>query len=136
FFAFLAAAYLCGAFTNYFLNRTFMSDTVFFLVALVTVAFIAINCFDKDGKWQATWAKDVDWRLIPAAILILFALWMLAGLAIACSTRWEMIPTLAICTGVFLLGLMSDYFFQKRAEEGVWWAKVLYTALPNWQLFW
>jgi hypothetical protein len=107
-----------------------------------------------------------------------------------------MIPTLAICTGVFLLGLMSDYLFGRRAEPvwiaglqsalsdpqltveqkkmlkevtekydrnkdgrvdqgeqaslepedkrrlkqagmgGRWWASVLYTIIPNWQLFW
>ncbi|MBI2926860.1 MAG: ABC-2 transporter permease [Verrucomicrobia bacterium] len=135
FFAFLVLAYLCGGFTNYFLHRPFVSDAVFAVVVMVTLAFVVINCFDKEGA-LAKWAKDVDWKLIPAAILILFALWILAGLAIACSTRWDMIPTLAICSGFFLLGLMSDYFFQARSNEGVWWAKVLYTALPNWQLFW
>ena len=61
-------------------------------------------------------AKGVDWRLVPAAILILFALWILAALALACSTRWEVIPTLAICSAFFLLGLMSDYLFGRRAE--------------------
>src|SRR5262249_27458840 len=60
--------------------------------------------------------KGVDWRLVPAAILILFALWILAALALACSTRWEIIPTLAICSAFFLLGLMSDYLFGRRAE--------------------
>ena len=54
---------------------------------------------------------------LPArAHLILFALWILAALALACSTRWDMIPTLAICSAFFLLGLMSDYLFGRRAE--------------------
>ena len=61
----------------------------------------------------------MDWRLIPAAVLILFALWILAGLALACSTRFDMIPTLAICSALFLLGIMSDYLFGRRAEP-VW----------------
>jgi hypothetical protein len=78
----------------------------------------------------------VDWRLVPAGILILFALWILAALAIACSTRLDTIPTLAICSAFFLIGLMSDYFFGTRAEAGKWWASALYTAIPNWQLFW
>jgi hypothetical protein len=78
----------------------------------------------------------VDWRLVPAGILILFALWILAALAIACSTRLDTIPTLAICSAIFLLGLMSDYFFGRRAEMGSWWASALYTIVPNWQLFW
>ncbi|MGH7952907.1 MAG: hypothetical protein ACREFE_13460, partial [Limisphaerales bacterium] len=78
----------------------------------------------------------VDWRLVPAGILVLFALWILAALAIACSTRLDTIPTLAICSAIFLLGLMSDYFFGVRAENGNWWASTLYTVIPNWQLFW
>ena len=31
---------------------------------------------------------------------------------------------------------MSDYLFGRRAEAGSWWASVLYTLTPNWQLFW
>lgn len=135
YFGAVALAYAMSGFTNYFLRRPFVADAVFSLLAMMTVAFVVINFFDKHGDSQA-FAKDVDWRLVNAAILILFALFILAGLAIACSTRLEMIPTLAICTGFFLLGLMSDYLFGQRAEAGSWWASVLYTVVPNWQLFW
>ena len=78
----------------------------------------------------------VDWRMVPAVVLILFALWILAGLALLCSTRLELISTLAVCTGFFMLGLMSDYLFGRRADEGSWWASVLYAVLPNWQQLW
>jgi hypothetical protein len=66
----------------------------------------------------------------------LFALWVLAGLALACSTRFELVPTLAICSIFFLIGMMSDYLFGQAAEDGNFVAQVLYTVLPNWQLFW
>ena len=82
----------------------------------------------------------VDFNLVPAAILILFALWILAALALACSTRFDMIPTLAICSAFFLIGLMSDYLYGqlggKLDGSGPWWATVLYTLIPNWQSFW
>ena len=39
----------------------------------------------------------------------------LAALAIACATRLDLIPTLAICSALFVLGLMSDYLFGRRA---------------------
>ena len=74
--------------------------------------------------------------MVPASVLILFALLILAGLALACSTRFDMIPTLAICSALFLLGIMSDYLFGRAAGWGQWWASVLYTVFPNWQLFW
>jgi len=128
-------AYLLGGFSNFFLRRPFVSDAVFGVVITVSIAFVVINFFDKTGKSQE-FAKGVDWHMVPASVLVLFALWVLAGLALACSTRLEMIPTLAICSGLFLLGLMSQYLFGSRAASGSWWASVLYTVTPNWQLFW
>ncbi|MGH7972429.1 MAG: hypothetical protein ACREIC_27265, partial [Limisphaerales bacterium] len=58
-------------------------------------------------------------RMLTAGLLILFAVWILAGLALACSTRLDIIPTLAICSALFLLGIMSDYMFGRRAAP-VW----------------
>ena len=135
FFGALVLAYALAGFTNYFLRRTFMSDAVIFTVVMLTVAFLVINCFDKEGKWQA-FAAGVDWRMVPVSLLILFALWILAALALACSTRFEIVPTLTVCSALFLLGLMSDYLFGRRADAGSWWATVCYTVIPNWQLFW
>ncbi len=188
-------AYSLGGFSNFFLRRPFVSDAVFSLVLMLTIAFIVINFFNKEAKPQE-FATGVDWRLIPASILVLFALWILAALALACSTRLDMIPTLAVCSAFFLLGIMSDYLFGRRADPvwryelrsemsasrwsesqkvllkeiiqkydedkngalelrerekisledkrrlsqagmgGAWWASVLYTLTPNWQLFW
>lgn len=135
FYGAMVLAFLLGGFSNFFLRRPFVSDAVFSLVGMIVLAFIVINCFNKDGESQA-FATGIDWRLVPAAILILFALWILAGLAIACSTRYELIPTLSICSGIFLLGLMSDYLFGRAAEAGSWWGSLLYAIVPNWQLFW
>ena len=131
----LVIAYLIGGFSNYFLRRPFVSDAVFGVVLMTVIAFVVINSFNKEVHAQP-FATGVDWRLVPAAVLILFALWILAALALACSTRLDMIPTLAICSALFLLGTMSDYLFGRPAEKGSWLASVLYTITPNWQLFW
>jgi hypothetical protein len=191
----LIVAYSLGGFSNFFLRRPFVSDAVFCVVFMLTVAFVIINFYTKEAKPQA-FATGVDWRMVPAGILVLLALWVLAALALACSTRLDMIPTLAICSSLFLLGIMSDYLFGRPAEPvwrydlqqeaassrwsvaqkellkelvvkydkdkngvlepaerekitsqdkarlaqagmaGKWWASVLYTLTPNWQLFW
>jgi len=135
FFLGLVLAYLMGGFSNFFLRRPFVSDAVFGVAVMATAAFIVINFFNKEGQSQA-FATGVDWQIVPAVLLILFALWVLAGLALACSTRLDIIPTLAICSAFFLIGLMSDYLFGRPASTGSWWASVLYTVTPNWQLFW
>jgi len=131
----IVLAYGMGGFSNFFLRRPFVSDTLLCLVIMVTLSFLIINFFNKDGQSQA-FGTGVDWRVIPAGILVLFALWIVAGLALACSTRLDMIPTLAICSAFFLLGTMSDYLFGRPAQAGAWWASALYAMTPNWQLFW
>ena len=114
----VVVAYALGGFSNFFLRRPFVSDAVFALLVTVTLAAIAIAMFTTQ-KRSVGEMGTMDWRLVPAAVLILFALWILAALALACSTRFDMIPTLAICTAFFLLGIMSDYLFGRRAEP-VW----------------
>jgi hypothetical protein len=191
----VAAAYALGGFSNFFLRRPFVSNAVFALLVTVTLAAFVIFQFTSQQR-SSNEPGAVDWRLVPAAVLILFALWILAALALACSTRFDMIPTLAICSALFLLGIMSDYLFGRRAEPvwrhdlmeevrslrwserqrallketinkydkdkntrleaaereiisaddqarlreagmgGAWWASMLYTVTPNWQLFW
>ncbi len=131
----IALAALYGIVANFFLSRSFVGNMVMAMVVTATLAFVAINYVDKEGQLQA-FGTSVDWRLIPASILIVFALWILSAIALACTTRFELLPTLVICSGVFLLGLMSDYLFGRPAEQGFWWAKTIYAVLPNWQLFW
>ena len=128
-------AYLLAGFSNFFLRRSFVSDAVFGVVVLTTLA--AFMVFQFTTQLESLGALGhVNWNLLPAGILILFALWILAAVALACSTRLDTIPTLAICSGIFLIGLMSDYFFGRAAAQGSWWASALYSVIPNWQLFW
>ncbi|MDQ6632991.1 MAG: hypothetical protein M3Y82_14750 [Verrucomicrobiota bacterium] len=132
----LVMAYAIAGFTNFFLNRPFMADAVFSVVVMLSIAFIIIYFIKKQASWTSD-SAGLDWRMIPASILILFALWILAAIALVCSTRFDIIPTLAICSTLFLIGLMSDYLLGRRAESGhQWWASALYTVTPNWQLFW
>jgi ABC-type transport system involved in multi-copper enzyme maturation permease subunit len=135
----VALAYGLAGFSNYFLRRPFASDAVFALVALATLAAFVVFRFTQQMESAGTVAQ-VNWNLLPAGILILFALWILAALALACSTRLDTIPTLAVCSAFFLIGLMSDYFYSQAGGKigggGPWWASTLYTVIPNWQLFW
>jgi len=128
----IALAYALAGFSNFFLRRPFVSDAVFAMVIMVTVATFVIFQFTQQMSSMSDKAT-IDWRLLPAGLLILFAFWIFAAGALACSTRLDMIATLAICSALFLLGLMSDYLF---GSKGVWWASTLYSVVPNWQLFW
>jgi ABC-type transport system involved in multi-copper enzyme maturation permease subunit len=129
-------AYIAAGFTNYFLRRPFVSDAVWAVVVMAVVAFLVLQFIPREAGRMGADYKGLDWRVVPASALILMALLIIAALALACSTRVEVIPTLAICSALFLLGLVSDYFWGTRAKGGSWWASVLYAVTPNWQLFW
>ncbi len=131
----IALAYAAAGFSNFFLRRPFVSDAVFATVVMTTLAALYIFQFTLQMQSVGT-VGTVNWNLLPAGILILFALWILAAIALACSTRFDTIATLAICSAIFMLGLMSDYFFGRPAMHGSWWASTLYSVIPNWQLFW
>ena len=69
---------------------------------------------DRDkNMWQY-----VDFGMIQLTLLILFSLWILASVAVACSTRLSWMPNMMICTSVFLIGMMSDYLLGESAEGG------------------
>src|SRR5665213_2533901 len=118
-------AYALAGFSNFFLRRPFVSDAVFAMLVFTTLAAFLVFQFTTQMESLGT-AATVNWNLLPAGILILLALWILAAVALACSTRFDTIPTLAICSAIFLVGLMSDYFFGTRAQAGEWWASTLY----------
>jgi hypothetical protein len=131
----IAIAYAMAGFSNFFLRRPFVSDAVFATVVMTTLAALYIFRFTIQMESSGV-VGTVNWNLVPAGILILFALWILAAIALACSTRFDTIATLAICSAIFMVGLMSDYFFGRTAMHGSWWASTLYSVIPNWQLFW
>ncbi len=144
FFGGLALAYMAGGVVNYFLNKPFVPWAVLFTVLAISIGFILICSIDKETAWRwvdnrlqenevisfadlwvfasnkpdMKFGMGVDWRLFKACILILFALWILAAVALACSTRLSWMPSLIICSLVFVMGLMSDYLFGKQAIGG------------------
>ncbi len=136
FFGGVAFAYAIGAFTNYFHHRNYTADTVIALIGNMTAVFIALAFFIKLHQGGNETPAEVDWRILPAGTLILIALFILTGIALTCSTRLDTVPSLVICTILFLAGLTSDYFFGRPAAEGKWWGTIGHAILPNWQLFW
>jgi hypothetical protein len=135
YFGAVVLAYGLAGFSNFFLSRGFVADAVL-LFALLTTAVVTGMHFLRVDQRAFGEVATLDFRMVPAAVMILFALWILAAIALACSTRLDTIPTLAVCSGVFLVGLMSDYLFKAAADGGALWAQTAYAVMPNWQQFW
>ena len=83
----LLTAFVAGGFLNYFLQVRFVITTVIAVVILTTAMLIIILATEAETTGAGADPRVVDWRLISASVLILFAVLILTALALACSTR-------------------------------------------------
>jgi ABC-type transport system involved in multi-copper enzyme maturation permease subunit len=127
-------AFLCAALLNYTGRRPFSSSAFGLVVAAVLATLLIAGLFDRSGAW-APFDLRVDWRIVPASLLITMALLTVGAIALSLSTRLGSLPALAICGGLLLLGLASDYCFGRNAPQSVTCA-LLYRLIPNWHHFW
>ena len=118
---------------NYLARRPFVSNAFTIILATLVLLFALLHGIDSSES--ATLLTQTPWQVLPASILVTLATIVLASCSMGLATRLETVPTLSICTIVFLLGLVSDYLFGRHADEHLW-ASVCYAAIPNWQHFW
>lgn len=131
----IATSMIVAGVSNYITQRPFHEDAVLALVVLFTAMFVAVNCIDRDGRWQS-FGAGLDWRLVPAGILIWQAILVISGIALACSARLAFLPSMVLCSALFIGGLLSEPFFGAAARSGSWLGTAGYALLPNWQVFW
>jgi len=129
-----AAAFLAAAILSYRTRRAFQGMAFWFLVIALLATLFAGGFFDRSGRF-APFDVRVQWRIVPASLLLVQGLLILAAIALGLSTRLTMAPTLTICCIVFVMGLMSDYLFGRHAATSSVCA-LLHAIIPNWQHFW
>ena len=61
---------------------------------------------------------------------------ILTAFAVALSTRFSQVVTLILCSALFVLGLLSDYYFGGSQAQDTLLGQICYRALPNFQFFW
>ncbi len=127
-------AFLVGGILHYLKRGAFQSIAFVAMMLGLLLLLGFVGCFDQAGHW-APYNTHVQWRIVPASLLVTFALLMLSALALTLSTRLTLVPTMTLCVAIFGLGLMSDYWFGNYAEEFVG-ARILHSIIPNWQHFW
>lgn len=130
----IAIAYLIAGIRNYITRGPFVSGAATLLVFSIAVAFAVSGFLDAEGR-PAGFGALFAWKILPAGVLIAAAVTVLTGIALSLAIRLDVVPTLSLCTVIFLVGLVSDYFFGRHAAEHVS-AAVLYRLIPNWQHFW
>ena len=117
----LGLALLVAAWGNYFRSWNFPTALSALLAVFLPLAWGMVLIVDKSWSLQPvstefTGEGKPTGQVLLALLLILQALWLLASVAIACSTRLRQLSTLLILFGVFLLGLSSDLSFAPNLQ--------------------
>lgn len=128
------AALAVGGYLNYTRRRTVGTAAFGALMLILLLVTLSVGCFDRFGN-LAPYDLRVDWRLLPAGALITTALLTIGAFAVTLAARLDTVPTMMICSFIFLAGLMADAWMGRLAEI-VPWAATALGAFPNWQHFW
>ena len=125
---------LIAGLANYFYRWVFTSTFICTGLVLMTLAWGASLIIARNWAWQHP-MTDINPQLLLGLVMVLLAALVLSAVALLCSTRCGQVLTLVICTGTFLVGLVSEYFLGTLLTQSRGWYP-LYVAIPNLQMFW
>lgn len=119
---------------NYLYRRPFPSTFAIVAGVCATVAWGIVSCVGRDWRPQHP-ATDWNSQLAIGLAMVFEAVLVLTAVAIAASTRLGRLPTLLVCCGFFLIGLVGEYFLSMTlAGSGL--RGLLAAVVPNLQFFW
>jgi hypothetical protein len=95
---------------NFFYNKNFTSFAILFTTPLAGLAYLFSLLFRHDFSPRPI-ASSFDPNMWLGLIALMIAVLVLTAIAIAASARLGQMMTLVITLGLFLLGLLSDWFF-------------------------
>jgi len=133
---------IAATFGNYVYGWNFLAALTAWVAPLMTVAVGIVLFFDKQWQPQSPLTGFGYEGAIPPAslyfaiLLIFLAIMMLTAFAVTLSTRCGQVATLLLSAGVFMLGLLSDYYFGNPQAQSTLVGRLAYSVLPNFQFFW
>ncbi len=130
----VAATFLLSAFFNYAYDWRFSSTAVVLTGIFATLGIVFLTFIDRNWRFNPA-NNGINALDVYGSVLLLLAAIIIVALAVALSTRFNIMVTLSACVGIFLLGLVSDYTFGRFAQTQLW-AKICWFLLPNLQIFW
>lgn len=121
----LAAALWCNFFYGWYFSQTCM----IILAPGMVVAYLLVLLVSKKWAWQPI-ATDIKPQVMFACVAMSLAIFVLAAAATAVSTRLSQVMTIAICVGLFLLGLLSNHLVGRRVFSNEL-VGIVQTAIPS-----
>jgi hypothetical protein len=105
-----------------------------FLLPALAVVVLLLSRFDTDGH-PGRLGQFLDWRLVPAAVMVGVGLMILAALALGLAAHLPLAPTATILLALLFAGLVSGYAADLLGRFPPADA-VVRTLLPDLQRFW
>ncbi len=130
----VVAVALLSAFLNYIYDWKFSSTAMVLAAIFATLTIIFLAFIDRHWKFNPK-ENGINAVDVYGSVLLLLAALIVVALAVALSCRFNIVVTLSVCIGLFLLGLVSDYVFGRFAEAHLW-ARLGRFLVPNLQIFW
>jgi len=130
----LAVVILLSAFFNYAYDWKFTSTAIVLTGILGTLAIVFLCFIDREWKFNPA-NNRINTDDVYGSILLLLGATVMVALAVALSSRFNIVVTLSACIGIFLLGLVSAYVFA-RFEDVYFVAKIGKYLVPDLQVFW
>lgn len=126
----LMIATMWGVFRNFYSRKSFSSSSTFALLIILPCFVLILPFIPLGGK-----ILPFPMEVVPALILLFFAVWAMGSITVMLSVRLDMVANLCVSSLLFLSGLLSDYFL--GGSEGTFtFSALLYALIPNWQFFW
>ncbi len=118
-----------AALGNYLNGWSFGQLASLLLLPLIWIAYIASLFVNEDWSMMNP-GENIKPQIMLACLCLAMALFVMTALATAISTRLGQVVTIAICTGVFVIGLLSNYWFGRGIYENERFGVVAMTQSP------
>jgi hypothetical protein len=134
----LAIAVALGLYANFFYRWNFTSTAIKVGFPLYLVAFGLLMLVNAGWEMEfipRIYAERSAWQVLRAGVLVFLGVWVLSSVALAISTRLNVVINTVICLTVFFVGMVSQYLFGRFAD-GSPPAWVALRIVPNLHVFW
>lgn len=118
-----------GALGNFMYGWSFGQTASLVLLPLIWIAYTAVLFIDEDWTVMSP-AENFKPQIMLACTSLGVALFVMTALATAISTRLGQVLTITLCSGVFVIGLLSNYWFGRGIYENQRIGQVAMTQSP------
>lgn len=125
----IALAVLIGALGNYMYGWSFGQTASLTLLPLLWIGYFAVLFIDEDWTLMDASVNFKPQIMLSCACLAM-ALLVMTSIATAISTRLGQVLTITICAGVFVIGLLSNYWFGRGIFENQRFGQVAVVDSP------